>query len=152
MEPGLGRLDFVLAVADLNGDGRRRRQRERHPVSVTYPEDHGTIHIGDQVQFQATVSSGAGTQAAAKAAWQSDAPAVATVSSSGLVTGVSAARRPSPPRFGEPPNFAWTVRSGPVSIDGTLTLTSDEVAFRLPENSVEIQARLTSYGQTFPGS
>ena len=60
-------------------------------VSVTYPADHGTIYIGDRVQFQATApSSGGGTQAAANAAWASDAPAVATVSPSGLVTAVSA--------------------------------------------------------------
>ena len=60
-------------------------------VSVTYPADHGMVYIGDQVQFQATVSSsGSGTQAATNAVWESDAPAIATVSSSGLVTAVSA--------------------------------------------------------------
>ena len=58
-------------------------------VSVTYPADHGTIYIGNQVQFQATVSS-SGTQASTNAVWESDAPPVATVSSSGLVTAVSA--------------------------------------------------------------
>ena len=48
-------------------------------VSVTHPADHGTIYIGDQVQFQATVSSSGGaTQAATSAVWASDAPAVAT--------------------------------------------------------------------------
>ena len=60
-------------------------------VSVTYPADHGTIFISDQVQFLATVpSSGGGPQAAIDAVWESDAPAVATVSSSGLLTAVSA--------------------------------------------------------------
>ena len=60
-------------------------------VSVTYPADHGTIFISDQVQFLATVpSSGGGPQAATDAVWESDAPAVATVSSSGLLTAVSA--------------------------------------------------------------
>ena len=60
-------------------------------VSVTYSDDHGTIYIGDEVQFRATVSSsGSGTQAATNATWESDAPAVATVSSAGLVTAVSA--------------------------------------------------------------
>ena len=189
-------------------------------VSVTYPADHGTIYIGDQVQFQATVSSsGTGTQAATNAAWESDAPAVAIVSSSGLVTAVSAgeatisAEVPAggrgllrirvfpefhghwegdlnvtgitvPPDWQElgeedcnglpdcaswiplavdftqdgatvtgsvkstftaPPNYDWTVQSGTVSIDGTLSLTSDEIAFRLPDDTVEIRARLMSW-------
>ena len=221
---GLLAAACLLAVA-CNGDGGSPTgptppsTGATSSVSVTYPEDHGTIYIGDQVQFQATVSSGGGTQAAANAAWQSDAPAVATVSSSGLVTGVSAGeatisaevpaggrgslrirvfprfhghwegdlnvtRIDVPPdwrelgeqdcdglpdcaswiplaadftqdgatvtgtmtsTFTSPPNYAWTVRSGTVSIDGTLTLTSDEVAYRLPDNSVEIRARLTSW-------
>ena len=60
-------------------------------VSVTYPADHGTIYVGDQVQFEVSVSSsGGGTQAAAGAVWTSNAPAVAMVSPSGLVTAVSA--------------------------------------------------------------
>ena len=95
---GLLAAACLLAVA-CNGDGGSPTgptppsTGATSSVSVTYPEDHGTIctiYIGDQVQFQATVSSGAGTQATTNAAWQSDAPAVATVSSSGLVTGVSA--------------------------------------------------------------
>ena len=52
-------------------------------VSVTYPADHGTIYIGDQLQFEATVSSsGGGTQAATSAglgvgcAWCCDGVAV----------------------------------------------------------------------------
>ena len=189
-------------------------------ISVTYPADHGTIYIGDQVQFQATVSStGSGTQAATNATWESDAPAVATVSSSDLLTGVSAgeatisAQVPAggrgslrirvfpefhahwegdlnvtsitvPPDWRElgeedcnglpdcafwiplaadftqdgamvtgtvkstftaPPNYEWTIQSGTVSIDGTLSLTFDEMAFRLPDERVEIQARLTSW-------
>ena len=69
-------------------------------VSVAYPEDHGTIYIGDGVQFRATLSSSAGgTQAASNAAWESDAPTVASVSPSGLVTAVSAGESDdSPPR------------------------------------------------------
>ena len=84
---------LLLAVA-CNGDGggpTARSPGTTSSVSVTYPADHGTIYIGDQVQFQATVSSsGGGTQAAASAVWASDAPAVVTVSASGLVTAVSA--------------------------------------------------------------
>ena len=188
-------------------------------VSVTYSADHGTIYIGDQVQLQATVSSGSGTQAATGAVWESDAPAVATVSSSGLVTAASAgeatisAAVPSggrgslrirvfpefhghwegdlnvtgitvPPdwqdlgeedcnglpdcaswipltadftqdgatvtgsvtsTFAAPPNYEWTIQSGTVSIDGILSLTSDEIAFRLPDDTVEIRARLMSW-------
>ena len=190
-------------------------------VSVTYPADHGTIYIGDEVQFQATVSSsGSGAQAATDAVWASDAPAVATVSSSGLVTGVSAGEAtisaevqaggrgslrirvfpefhghwegdlnvttitlpPDWQELGEedcnglpdcaswiplaadftqdgatvtgslestftaPPNYEWTVQSGTVSIDGTLTLTTDEIAYRLPDDdAVEIGARLMSW-------
>ena len=189
-------------------------------LSVTYPEDHGTIYIGDEVQFQATTSSsGSGAQAATNATWESDAPGVATVSSSGLVTAVSAgeatisadvpgggrgSRRirvfpefhghwegdlnvtgitlpPDWQELGEedcnglpdcaswipltadftqdgatvtgsitstftaPPNYEWTVQSGTISIDGRLTLTSDEIAFRLPDDTVEIRARLMSW-------
>ena len=68
------------------------RQRRTHGTVARHNiEDHGTVYIGDQVQFQATDSStGSGTQAATNAVWESDAPAVATVSSSGLVTAVSA--------------------------------------------------------------
>ena len=62
-------------------------------VSVAYPADHGTIYIGDQLQFEATVSSsGGGTQAVTGAVWASDALGVATVSPSGLVTGDSAGK------------------------------------------------------------
>ena len=190
-------------------------------VSVTYPADHGTIYIGDQVQFEATVSSsGGGTQAATGAVWASDAPGVATVSPSGLVTGVSAgeatisAQGPAGERgslrirvfprfhgrwegdlnvtriivppdwrelgeedcdglpdcaswipltadftqdgatvtgtvtstFAAPPNYEWTIQSGTVSVDGTLTLTSDETAFRPPgAAATEIRARLMSW-------
>ena len=183
-------------------------------VSVTYPAGHGTIYIGDQVQFEATVSSsGGGAQAATGAVWASDAPGIATVSPSGLVTAVSAGEATISveaaagargslrirvfPRFhghwegdlnvtrisvspgwrelGEedcdglpdcaswipltadfaqegatvtgtvrstfaaPPNYEWTVASGTVSIDGTLSLTSGEAVFRLAgDGAVEV--------------
>ena len=186
-------------------------------VSVTYPADHGTIYIGDEVQLQATVSSGSGAQAATNAVWESDAPDVATISSSGLVTGVSAGEAtitavvPSggrgslrirvfpefhghwegdlnvtdmtvPPdwralgeeacnglpdcaswiplqadfmqdgatvtgsltsTFTTPPNYEWTVRTGTVSVDGTLSVTTDETTLRSPEHMV--RARLRSW-------
>ena len=47
--------------------------------------------------------------------------------------------------FAAVPNYEWTIQSGTVSIDGTLTLTSDETAFRLPDGGVEIRARLMSW-------
>ena len=203
----------VLAVA-CNGDSggpTAPSPGTASSVSVTYPADHGTIYIGAQVQFRATVSSsGSGTQAAANAVWESDAPAVATVSSSGLVTAVSAGeatisaevpaggrgaqsirvfpefhghwegdlnvtRIAVPPDWRElgeedcnglpdcaswiplaadftqdgatvtgsvkstftaSPNYEWTVQSGTVSINGTLSLTSDEIAFRCPTTAL----------------
>ena len=47
--------------------------------------------------------------------------------------------------FAAPPNYAWTVQSGTVSVDGTLSLTPDELAFRVPDDAVEIRARLMSW-------
>ena len=219
---GLLAAACLLAVA-CGGDGGSPAAPSpgtTSTVSVTYPADHGTIYIGNQVQFQATDSSGGGgTQAVTGATWQSDAPAVATVSSSGLVTGVSAgeatisAEIPSGGRgslrirvfpefhghwegdlnvtaitvpsdwqelgeddcnglpdcaswiplaadftqdgatvtgslkstFTTPPNYEWTVQSGTVSIDGTLTLTTDENTYRLTDDTVEIRARLMSW-------
>ena len=211
----------LLAVA-CNGDGgtpTAPSARSTSSVSVTYPSEHGTIYIGDEVQFQATVSSGSGTQPATNATWASDAPAVATVSPSGLVTAVSAGEatisvevpaggRGSlrirvfpefhghwegdlnvagitvPPDWRElgeedcnglpdcaswiplaadftqngatvtgsltstfiaPPNYEWTVQSGTVSVDGTLTLTSEEIVLRPPEDGIQIRARVMSW-------
>ena len=47
--------------------------------------------------------------------------------------------------FAAVPNYEWTIQSGTVSVDGTLTLTSDETAFRLPDGAVEIRAQLMSW-------
>ena len=47
--------------------------------------------------------------------------------------------------FAAPPNYEWTVQSGTVSIDGTLSLTSDEIAFRPPDDRVQVRARLMSW-------
>jgi hypothetical protein len=59
-------------------------------ISVTYPVA-STIFIGNQVQFEATVTVSDGTsRPAANATWNSDAPSVATVSPAGLVTAVAA--------------------------------------------------------------
>ena len=49
--------------------------------------------------------------------------------------------------FAAPPNYEWTVASGTVSIDGTLSLTSGETVFRLAGgDAVEISAWLRSWG------
>ena len=47
--------------------------------------------------------------------------------------------------FNAPPNYEWTVRSGTVSIDGTLSLTTDEIAYRLPVHAVESRTRVVSW-------
>ena len=59
-------------------------------VSVTHAAE-GTIFIGNEVQFEATVGlSDGSTQVASDVTWRSDAPEVATISTSGLVTAVAA--------------------------------------------------------------
>jgi hypothetical protein len=59
-------------------------------VSVTHAAA-GTIFIGHEVQFRATVTlSDGSTEAASEVTWTSDAPEVATVSTAGLVTAVAA--------------------------------------------------------------
>ena len=62
----------------------RRRWGKR--VSVTYGAER-TLFIGNEVQFQATVIlSDGSTEATTDVTWMSDAPGVATVSPSGLMT------------------------------------------------------------------
>ena len=39
--------------------------------------------------------------------------------------------------FAALPNYAWTVESGTISIDGSLTLTSDETGFGLRDGAVD---------------
>jgi len=87
---------FLLLATVLAGACDGRNLNEPTPVliptavSVDYPAG-GTIFIGDTVQFQAqeTLTDGT-TRAAAAATWGSDAPAVAIVSSTGLVTALAA--------------------------------------------------------------
>ena len=86
-----GALVAVLVLAaGCGGDGPTAPSATGTSISVTYPVG-STIFIGNQVQFEATVTLGDGTeQPATDATWSSDAPAVATVSSAGLVTAVAA--------------------------------------------------------------
>ena len=218
-----GLLAACLLTPACDGDGGSPTSPSPPTASsltVAYLEEHGTIYIGDEVQFQAMVSSDGGEgQPATNIVWASDAPAVATVSPSGLVTAASAgeatisAETPSGSRgsrrirvfpefhgrwegdlnvtsmtvpsdwedlgeescdgladcaswiplradftqegatvtgvltstFATSPNYEWTVQSGRVSIDGRLSLTSDEIAFRVPDGALEIRARLTSW-------
>lgn len=84
-------LVLGLVVA-CGGDGGSPSGPSTTPtsVSVTFPAG-GTIFIGDAVQFEAreTLSDGT-TRVATNATWGSDAPNVATVSSTGLVRAVGA--------------------------------------------------------------
>ena len=79
-------LGFVVACGCGTGPTPTRTS-----VSVTSPP--GTIFIGNVVQFEAeeTLSDGT-TRVATNVTWGSDAPNVATVSSTGLVTAVGAGR------------------------------------------------------------
>ena len=81
----------LLLAAGCGGDGSPTAPSATGTsISVTYPVG-STIFIGNQVQFEATVTLGDGTERlTADATWSSDAPAVATVSSAGLVTAVAA--------------------------------------------------------------
>ena len=60
-------------------------------VAVTFPSG-GTIFIGAQAQLRATVtmSDGSTQDRTSSATWSSDAPAVATVATNGMVTAVAA--------------------------------------------------------------
>ncbi len=58
-------------------------------ASVSVVPTSGQINIGGQVQLSATVVNNAGATVTPSVSWSSSAPAVATVSSSGLVSGVS---------------------------------------------------------------
>lgn len=83
---------LLLAAACDTQEGPTEPTETTTPlgVSLTHAAD-GTIFIGAEVQFQATVNlSDGSTEAAADVTWRSDAPAVATVSADGLVTAVAA--------------------------------------------------------------
>ena len=58
-------------------------------ISVTFPAG-GTIYIGATAQLQVTETLSDGTTKPVTAAWSSDAPAVATVSQTGIVAPVAA--------------------------------------------------------------
>ena len=80
----------LLLAASCGGESPTAPSATEATISVTYPA-RSTIFIGNQVQFEATVTLGDGsTQPAAAATWSSDAPSVATVSPTGLVTAVAA--------------------------------------------------------------
>ena len=83
---------LVLAVACGTQDGPTEPTTAPTPtgVAVTHAAE-GTIFIGHEVQFRATVTlSDGSTAAASEVTWTSDAPEVATVSTAGLVTAVAA--------------------------------------------------------------
>ena len=83
---------LLLAVGCGDGDSPTAPSATPTPtgVAVTHSAE-STIFIGNEVEFEATVTlSDGGTQAASDVTWGSDAPGVATVSSAGLVTAIAA--------------------------------------------------------------
>ena len=54
--------------------------------------------------------------------------------------------------FAASPNYAWTVESGTISVDGSLTLTSDETGFGLRGGAVEIRNQQVSGSSPLAGS
>ena len=83
---------LLLAVGCGDGDSPTAPSATPTPtgVAVTHSAE-STIFIGNEVEFEATVTlSDGSTDAASEVTWTSDAPAVAVVSTSGLVTAVAA--------------------------------------------------------------
>lgn len=82
---------FLVLAAGCGSDSGTGPSSTPESVSVTFPAG-GTIFIGNAVQFEARVTSSDGTSrdVTNEATWGSDAPTVATVSSTGLVTAVAA--------------------------------------------------------------
>ncbi len=83
-------LGFGVACGGDGGGSPPAPTPTTTSVSVAFPTG-GPIFIGNTVQFEAreTLSNGT-TRVATNATWGSDAPTVATVSSTGLVTAVAA--------------------------------------------------------------
>ena len=54
--------------------------------------------------------------------------------------------------FAASPIYAWTVESGTISVDGSLTRTSDETGFGLRDGAVEIRHRQVSGSSPLAGS
>ena len=54
--------------------------------------------------------------------------------------------------FAASPNYAWTVESESISVDGSLTLTSDETGFGLRGGAVEIRNQQVSGSSPLAGS
>ena len=83
---------LVLAVACGTNDGPTEPTTAPTPTGVAVTRAaEGTIFIGQEVQFQATLTLSDGSaEAASDVTWTSDAPGVATVSTAGVVTAVAA--------------------------------------------------------------
>ena len=54
--------------------------------------------------------------------------------------------------FAASPIYAWTVESGTISVDGSLTRTSDETGFGLRDGAVEIRNQQVSGSSPLAGS
>jgi hypothetical protein len=86
---------WLLAASACGGNGGSPSAPSPSPtatsVAVTFPSG-GTIFIGAQAQLRATVtmSDGSTQDRTSSAVWGSDAPGIATVATSGMVTAVAA--------------------------------------------------------------
>ncbi len=82
---------IACAVASACGDSKSPVAPEPGVASLAVRLlAGGTIYIGAVAQLQATATLSDGTTRAAAATWSSDAPTVATVSQTGILTGVGA--------------------------------------------------------------
>jgi hypothetical protein len=94
LKPRLTSLLLLLAAAAACRDGTTNPEDRRLTVQIrrnTVPAEEETIPVGTTLQLSTFVSSSTGeaVNPQPKASWTSDAPGVASVDSTGLVTGVS---------------------------------------------------------------
>ncbi|MFC1660074.1 putative Ig domain-containing protein [Gemmatimonadota bacterium] len=85
-------LPFVLltlvACGDSNGNGTGPDPNEVASVGIS--PANSTIEVGQTIQLQAEARNAEGTLVSASVSWSSGSPAVASVSGTGLVTGLGA--------------------------------------------------------------
>ena len=107
------------------------------PLSSVQISGPMIVLTGATIQLAATVTTGGTTTVASNATWQSQAPQIATVSSTGLVTGISSGQAAiSATASGvtaqtfvtvQPPSTGTTVLKacGPINTPGSYTLAND---------------------------
>jgi hypothetical protein len=131
--PRLGRVAVVTLALFPAGCGDGKSPTAPAPsstgLSVTFPGG-GTIYIGAAALFEAVETLSNGTTRAAAAIWSSDAPTVATVTQSGVVTALAAGEATITAAAGERrgtlrvrvfPNFTgvWSGIESGISCDDT---------------------------------